>query len=181
MDSPIADIWKLEEKMSDVALAMHAFRDAVRGHVDHVVIVTNDTDLEPCLRLIKEETKAVLGLIVPAKSNDRNPNKALVKHADWVRGRISESELRDAQLPNMVMWEGKPQHKPVSWYPRPDLLQPLLNEAIRVRGSKGSALKWMSAPCAHLQGRIPLEMASSDLEAEELRNYMEKYATDFHL
>jgi len=46
--------WKVEEKQSDVNLALHAYHDAITGAVDQVVIVTNDTDLAPALRMIRD-------------------------------------------------------------------------------------------------------------------------------
>jgi 6-hydroxy-3-succinoylpyridine 3-monooxygenase len=54
-DSAVAEIWKLEEKQSDVALAVHAYSDALRREVDHVVLVTNDTDIVPAMTENDEE------------------------------------------------------------------------------------------------------------------------------
>lgn len=59
------DIWKLEEKQSDVSLALHAYSDAVRGQIDHVVLVTNDTDLVPALKMIRRDTPVKLALLFP--------------------------------------------------------------------------------------------------------------------
>jgi 6-hydroxy-3-succinoylpyridine 3-monooxygenase len=70
-------------------------------------------------------------------------------------------------------------HKPLSWYPRPDLLQPIFEEAKRVKRSSGAARKWLNTPCDRLGGRVPLEMAASDDGASELRAYMDAYAKEF--
>ena len=72
-------------------------------------------------------------------------------------------------------------HKPLSWYPRPDLLIPIFEEAKRVRGSAGAARKWLNQPCAHLGDRIPIAMCERDDTANELRQYMELYAQAFGL
>lgn len=48
-ESEKIEIWKLEEKQSDVSLALHAYSDAIRNEVEQVVIVTNDTDFAPAL------------------------------------------------------------------------------------------------------------------------------------
>ena len=45
-------IWKVEEKKSDVSLALQAFKDCILGEIDHAVVVTNDTDIQPALELI---------------------------------------------------------------------------------------------------------------------------------
>lgn len=43
-ESKMIEIWKLEEKQSDVAFALNAFSDAIRHEVDQVIAVTNDSD-----------------------------------------------------------------------------------------------------------------------------------------
>jgi 6-hydroxy-3-succinoylpyridine 3-monooxygenase len=178
-DSPLVEIWKVEEKQSDVSLALHAYKDVVKGEVDHVVIVSNDTDMQPCFQMIKDEGKATIGLIVPTRDHQRSPNGDLSKLADWTRSSILDSEFAAARLPNMVKWNDKAVHRPLSWYPRPDLLGPVLNEAIRVKRSRGAALKWLNTPQTHLGGRTPIDMTNTDEGAAELSAYMNKYAEDF--
>jgi hypothetical protein len=85
----------------------------------------------------------------------------------------------DSQLPTMVRRHHNVVHKPLSWYPRPDLLIPVFEEAKRVRGSAGAARKWLNQPCSHLGNRIPIEMCEQDDTARKLREYMERYAQDF--
>jgi hypothetical protein len=63
--------WKLEEKQSDVNLALHAYHDAVAGNVDQIVVVTNDTDIAPALEMIRKYTQAVIGLVVPTTDRQR--------------------------------------------------------------------------------------------------------------
>lgn len=179
LDCEVREIWKLEEKQSDVALALHAYSDALRGEVDHIVVVTNDTDIVPAFEMIRAHTKAVIGLVVPAKEHVRKVNAGLSRLSHWTRAHIVESELAGAQLPAMVKYNNHPVHKPLSWYPRPDLLEPIFIEAKRVKKSQGAALKWLHQPCEHLGGRIPIEMAEAEAGAQELRTYMDKYARDF--
>ena len=175
------DIWKLVEKQSDVALALHAYGDAVRGEVEHVVLVTNDTDVVPCLDLIRAHSSAAIGIIVPTRDQERSVNQDLSRRADWTRSHIRDEELAASQMPNMVKLNGHPIQKPVSWYPRPDLLEPILLEAIRVKKSKGAAFKWMNSACMHLDGQLPIDLASTEEGAEILRAYMANYAADFNI
>jgi 6-hydroxy-3-succinoylpyridine 3-monooxygenase len=149
--------------------------------VDHVVFVTNDTDVVPCLDLIRAHTSARIGLIIPTRASERPANMDLSRRADWVRMHVLEDELAGCQLPPMVKLDGRAVHKPLSWYPRPDLLAPLLAEATRVKRSRGAALKWMNMPCAQLGGQRPIDMAASEAGAAALRDYMDKYAADFGL
>ncbi|MBP7881862.1 MAG: NYN domain-containing protein [Candidatus Methylopumilus sp.] len=174
------EIWKLVEKQSDVALALNAYSDAIRGEVDHVVIVTNDTDIVPALKLIKEHTHAKIGIIAPTKQNTVAVNQSLDDYSDWTRTHITNDELESSPLPNLIRCESSQQiiHRPISWYPRPDEFIPIFAEVKRVRGSKGAALKWLSQPCERLGGRVPLSMVLDDTELLALKAYMKQYAND---
>ena len=175
------EVWKLVEKQSDVALSLSAYGDAMHNEVDHVVFVTNDTDAVHALDLIRRDTCVKIGLVVPTRDHQRRVNTDLEKCADWVRTHIPDFELAAAQLPGMVKLGAKSVHKPLSWYPRPDLLEPIYLEAKRVKRSHGAALKWLSTPCMQLDGRFPIRMAESEAEADELSIYMLNYAKEFGL
>lgn len=178
LQSELIDIWKLEEKQSDVSLALHAYSDAIRGEIDHVVIVTNDTDLVPALKLIRRDTSVAIGLVIPTRAHQRAANTDLISISDWTRTHITESELAISQLPRVVPGGRTASHKPVSWYLRPELVGPAINEAIRVRGGRGPAMKWLGSPCDWLGGRVPIEMLDTDDQAAELMQYMAKWALD---
>ena len=173
------DIWKLEEKQSDVALALNAFSDAIRNEVDQVVAVTNDSDFAPAMRMIRQHTEAIVGLITPARYQRGKVNSELEKHAHWTRTHILDQEFALSHLPPLIRLKSKVVYKPWSWYPRPDLLIPIYEEARRVRRSEGAARKWLNQPCAYLGGRIPIMMCESTEEAGELRRYMDQYAQEF--
>lgn len=173
-DCELVEIWKLEEKQSDVALALHAYSDAIRGEVDCAIFVTNDTDIAPALELMANHTAVTIGLIVPAR-DAASANGDLVSLAHWTRSHILEKELAASQMPPMVLCTSGPAHKPLTWYPRFDLLEPIYIEAKRVKRSHGAALKWLNTPCSYLGGRRPMEMAETDAGAAELRAYMDAY------
>ncbi len=44
------DVWKLEEKQTDVNIALHAYRDAIKAKATQLIFVSNDTDLAPSLK-----------------------------------------------------------------------------------------------------------------------------------
>ena len=181
LHSEMREIWKIEEKQSDVSMALHAYADAKRGDVDQVVIATNDTDLEPALQMIRNDTNAKIGLVIPTRDHERRPNRDLEKLADWTRGNINDDELKKSQLPSMVRAGVSSIHKPISWYPRPDLLDPILTEAKHVKRSFGAAMKWMNSPCEHLDGKLPIEMTETEEDAQRLTEYMAQYARDFNV
>ena len=177
---PTVEIWKLEEKQSDVALALHAFCDAVLDEIDQVIVMTNDSDFAPAMQMIRQHTGVVLGLIAPIREGDGRSrvNRELKKHAHWTRTHIMDAEFAASQLPPMVRVERSAVHKPLSWYPCPELLRPVFEEAKRVRGSSGAARKWLNEPCQQLGNRVPIEMCSSQESVRELMDYMRRYATE---
>ena len=173
------EIWKLEEKQSDVALALHAYSDAIRKNVDQIIVFTNDTDFAPAIRMIRDHTSVIVGLIAPIRLKRGTVNAGIEKHAHWTRKHILDEEFARSQLPHMVRSRSSVIHKPITWYPRPDLLMPIYEEAKRVKRSAGAARRWLNQPCAHLGHRIPIEMCSEDKSARELKAYMDGYAKVF--
>ena len=179
-ECPVVDIWKLEEKQSDVALALHAFCDAVLDEIDQVIVMTNDSDFAPAMQMIRQHTSVVLGLIAPVREGDGRSrvNRELNKYAHWTRTHILDEEFAASHLPPMVRLKSGAVHKPLSWYPCPELLIPIYEEAKRVRGSNGAARRWLNEPCKQLGNRVPIEMCSSQESARELLEYMRRYATE---
>jgi len=60
----LVQVWKNEEKGSDVNLAVHLLNDAWKNEYDCAVVVSNDSDLAESMRLAKQHNK-VIGLITP--------------------------------------------------------------------------------------------------------------------
>ncbi len=113
------DVWKLEEKQTDVNIALEAYRDAAKGNVEQLVFVSNDTDLAPALAALREDfgDSLQIGVIIPIRktTNGRPGNAELSKHADWTRRYITDEELAKSQLPDKVPTKKKPIIKPEYW------------------------------------------------------------------
>lgn len=169
--------WKLEEKQSDVNLALHAYHDAATGDVDQVVIVTNDTDIAPALKMIRAHTQALIGLVVPTTDHQRIPNADLAELAHWTRTHITMAELAASQLPRVIPGR-KVTTKPESWYPHPEKLQQILDLAIPIRGSRGGVFKWLGQENQHFGGRIPLDMLETEKGVGEILGYIHKWIAD---
>jgi 6-hydroxy-3-succinoylpyridine 3-monooxygenase len=169
--------WKLEEKQSDVNLALHAYHDAVTGGVDQVVIVTNDTDIAPALEMIRAHTRVSIGLVVPTTDHQRHPNADLAKLAHWTRTHVTMAELAGSQLPRVIPGR-KPTIKLESWYPNPEKLARILDLAIPVRGSRGAAFKWLGQENSHFDGRIPLDMLETEQGADEILAYIHRWIAE---
>ena len=115
-------VWKLEEKKTDVNIAIEMYRDAVRGGLDQLVIVSNDSDAEPVLAAIRRDCPdIVIGVVtpVPPKLPDakrhRSVSSSLSQWAHWTRRHILDEELANAQLPLRVPTRKKPIDKPPHW------------------------------------------------------------------
>ena len=173
-DCKTIQVWKLEEKQSDVNLALHAYHDALTGEVEQVVLVTNDTDIAPAMSMIRQHTKAIIGLVAPTTDHSRRPNTELVKQAHWVRSHIRIEELAQSQLPRVISGR-RPTIKPTSWYARPDLLEDIVALAMTVTGSRGEAFKWMEKPNPWLGGESPMDLIESDEGAAVVRAYMRNW------
>jgi uncharacterized LabA/DUF88 family protein len=116
----VTAVWVIEEKQTDVNLALHAYRDAVRGTCDQLVFCTNDSDMEPALQMIRNDVPdAKIGLVTPLRGkeygNAQVPNKRLTRLAHWVRHHIRDDELEASQLPLHVPTRKKPASKPPHW------------------------------------------------------------------
>jgi uncharacterized LabA/DUF88 family protein len=113
-------VWNLNEKQTDVNLALQMFKDTKSGTVEQVVLVTNDSDFEPLVREIQQSTAVQIGLVSPlphpSVDRHRRPSASLVQFANWTRRYILESELAAAQLPLTIPTRRKPIKKPLHWY-----------------------------------------------------------------
>lgn len=167
-------VWKVEEKQSDVNLALQAYHDAMTEEVDHVVIVTNDTDISPALQMIREHTNVIVGLVIPTLDQVRNPNVSLTQHSHWTRKHITRTELSACQLPRVLKGR-KPTMKPVSWYAQPALLNKILELTVPIRGSKSEAFKWMSQPNPYLSNQCPIELIETEEGAERVIAYVHEW------
>ncbi len=116
-------IWKLEEKQTDVNIALHIYRDiAVKQTCQQAVLVSADTDLEPALELIKQDAPgSICGLILPnpepefEKTRHERMPKSLMAKSDWTRKHIKSSELESHQLPTQIPGKRTPAIKPDYW------------------------------------------------------------------
>ncbi len=111
------EVWKLEEKQTDVKMALSIYHDVVSNACDQIVICTNDTDLVPVLELIKKHYSNIqIGAVIPTtKKSGRSANRSIIELAHWSRKYITDAELASCQLPNVIL---KPNRRGV--YKKPD-------------------------------------------------------------
>lgn len=115
-------VWKLEEKKTDVNLAIRMYRDANKGLYDRVILVSNDSDAEPVLEAIREDFGSIMiGVVAPIRpavhgtKTHRRVSGSLASLADWTISNLSDDQLLQAQLPSVVPTRKKPIRKPDHW------------------------------------------------------------------
>lgn len=118
------DIWKLEEKETDVHIAISMYRLAARQvgvmpeeRIQQIVLVSADTDMTPALRALREDFPNLrIGVILPHREGiKRTIPGSLKDHSHWMRHIVTTEELANHQFPNRVPTLKKPAVKPDYW------------------------------------------------------------------
>jgi uncharacterized LabA/DUF88 family protein len=114
------DIWRIEEKQTDVKIALQMYIDASKNLCDQIVLCTNDNDLSPALEHIKSDFPHIeIGLVVPRPDprnvGSRPPAGKLKSYASWYLPHIKERALHESLFPNIVPGKRKPAIKPSHW------------------------------------------------------------------
>ena len=121
-DGVMRRVVKIEEKGSDVNLALHMLNDAWEDRYDCAAMVSNDSDLAGALRMVRSRGKRA-GIVFPSlpsrsPARRRKLSASLKRFADF-RARIYEDDLASAQLPSRVVRpDGAVFEKPPAWRKR---------------------------------------------------------------
>ena len=89
-------VWSTEEKGSDVNLAVELVNDAWSNLYDMAVVVSNDSDLERALRIVKKKGRTV-GVLV---RGDAQVNS--LKRVSSFLKRLTEDDLKQSLLPREI-------------------------------------------------------------------------------
>ncbi|UPG90025.1 NYN domain-containing protein [Luteibacter aegosomaticola] len=114
-------VWRIEEKETDVSIALAMYHDARCGLIDQAVLISNDSDMVPALKRMREETAVKIGVVLPlridgrSQSNGRRPSAGLASQADWIRSHVHSWELSASQLPRCVITKRKVARRPPHW------------------------------------------------------------------
>ncbi len=137
-------VWKLEEKQTDVNIAVEAVYDVLTdSSIEQVVFVTNDTDLATALAKIKSLNRVKIGLVIPTTDSVRKPNVELDKLADWTRKNISINELKSSQLPRVIQGGRKAVIKPISWFGQPEIIEQIIQTLLQVENNRTKCWRWL--------------------------------------
>ena len=107
------EIYKIEEKETDVHLACSLLNDAYMDCYDCAAVMTNDTDIAPALALIKKHHphKKVI-ILNPYISEKRGTAQKLAENCTSY-AKIRKSVLAQSQLPDPI--PNTKLHKPKRW------------------------------------------------------------------
>lgn len=114
--------WKLEEKKTDVNLALQMCRDVNTGACDRVILVSNDSDAAPALEAIRNDfPQIMIGVVMRVRpqaagvQTHRRTSGSLAKYADWEIANLDDLASFNTQLPRFVRTNKKPIVKPLHW------------------------------------------------------------------
>jgi hypothetical protein len=105
-----AEVFKTEEKGSDVNLATHLLHDAHCDLFECAVIISGDSDLLMPLRIVKEDLQKPAGVINP----QRHPCRVLQNQATFYK-HIRTSALKQSQFPSPMKDVKGTFLKPTGW------------------------------------------------------------------
>ena len=109
------DVLEIEEKQTDVNIALQMLRDAYSGTVNQQVLITSDSDLEPAMKMIKEDfPDMILGLVLPVRNVRQERAASLIDLSDWRENHLRVPELEQHQLPDLIEI-GRHIRKPERW------------------------------------------------------------------
>lgn len=100
-----------EEKGSDVNLAVHLLHDGHLGRYDAAVVISNDSDLQEAVRLVRDELRLPIGVVSP----HGKVTAKLYSVATFTRP-IRKGHLVASQFPDAIRdADGRTIRKPNGW------------------------------------------------------------------
>jgi uncharacterized LabA/DUF88 family protein len=109
----VAEVFKTEEKGSDVNLATHLIHDGHKGAYELAVVISNDSDLVEPIRIVKDELGLNVGVFNP-QMKSKHPSVQLQKTATFFK-QIRKSHLEQSLFPDQLQDAKGVFNKPPSW------------------------------------------------------------------
>lgn len=110
-------VLKLEEKQTDVNIALEMYRDATKKNCDYILLCSVDTDILPALSALSEDYPQIhKGIVYPIKEGSKRAvSREFQKYCEWTWKHLSNNDLANSQLPQKIPTQKKPIIKPKSW------------------------------------------------------------------
>lgn len=113
-----ANVFRDEEKGSDVNLATFLLIDAIDDCYDVALVISNDTGLVLPISLVRKRIAVAVGISAPAYFGNRKPHLALEAVSDFKAHILKRNKgcLRDSQFPQLVtLVDGRSLQAPDGW------------------------------------------------------------------
>lgn len=98
-----AQVFKMEEKGSDVNLAVQALVDAHFEVADLYVLLTNDSDQVGTINRLRQELQVRVGLVLPIAENPKRGSKELQQTTPDYVGLLPDVLLASSQFPDQIL------------------------------------------------------------------------------
>lgn len=114
------EIFKTEEKGSDVNLGAHLLMDGFQNRYEAAIVVTGDSDLITPIRMVRQQLRKTVGVLNPQRlsgPDHRAPRASagLLHVASFYQHGVSWAQLEDAQFPDQLHDSKGTFHKPSAW------------------------------------------------------------------
>ena len=114
------EIYKTEEKGSDVNLGAHLLMDGFLNHYEAAIVITGDSDLVTPIQMVCRELKKPVGVLNPQRLSgpDSRPERksaGLQKAAAFYQNGVTWNQLVKAQFPSPLSDAHGTFSKPSSW------------------------------------------------------------------
>ncbi len=114
------EVFKTEEKGSDVNLGAHLLMDGFRGAYDCAIVVSGDSDLVTPIRMVRDQLKKPVGVLNPQRLSGpdvpQERKSAGLNHAAsfYTKG-LRWGQLAKSQFPERIQDANGMIHQPKSW------------------------------------------------------------------
>ena len=109
--SPVVEVFKTEEKGSDVNIAAHLVNDAHKASFEVAVLITNDSDLLAPIQIVRTELQLPVGIINPS----RRPLARVLAPEVSFKKTIRKGVLAQSQFPPELQDARGAFRKPRAW------------------------------------------------------------------
>lgn len=114
------EVFKVEEKGSDVNIAAHLLMDGFRNRYQAAIVISGDSDLVTPIRMVKEQLKKPVGVLNPQRLSGPNcrklrRNAGLKQAATFYQNGVTWAQLQSAQFPDTLTDANGTIHKPPCW------------------------------------------------------------------
>lgn len=114
------EVFKTEEKGSDVNIAAHLLMDGVRNRYDCAIVVSGDSDLVTPIRMVRDEIRKPVGVLNPQRLSGpgKRPERksaGLKSAATFYKKGMTWGQLEKAQFPKQLVNTHGTIHRPVRW------------------------------------------------------------------